>query len=1103
MQVHRSHRMERLVDVLAEVVRTPAAGTLQPETILIQSKGMERWLSNELARRLGVFANARFPFPRLFIDQIYDDIVPLPAGSHNHYSREVLAFTTLGLLDEMRSDSAFASIAGYLDDDPSELKRFQLAERIAHVFDQYLVYRPAMLLRWERGMGADWQPKLWRALSQRLGGEHFAKRTERFFHEWSPLLFPKTALPKRVSVVGVNALPPIYLKVLNQLSELCDVQVFALSPSGEYFAQTRSLREVVHSKHGHKTLDFDDEQLEALQGNPLLASLGRTGRQFQFTLERDTVYRETERDLFHSQRARSLLEMLQHDIAEMRDHSLSEAEKHSVSPDDSSLAVISCHSPFREVEVLRDQLLDLLERDRSLQAGDILVMSPNIDSYAPLIDAVFGIDPQDASYIPFSIADRSERSHNLCAKALTETLLAVQGRMAASEVLDLLQLEPIRRRFEIEAEQLADLGSLVHRAGIRWGIDAEHRASFRQPSDASNTWRFGLDRLLLGVALPESADQLFMGRAPMGDVEGDGAELVGKLAQFVDLLVETAAHIQAARPVAEWANFLTALADRLLKAEETEAWQRRALFDAIYRIAQHAGQAGYDAEVGLEPILSQLIDHFDTERVSHQFLAGGVTFCALLPMRSIPFKVIVMLGMNDGDFPRVEKALSFDLVSKDPKPGDRSLKDEDRYLFLETVLSARQHLRVSYVGRGVQDAAELPPSPVVSELLDYVRGAFRCRGEPVEPLVEHPLQPFSPRYFRQPTERGLFSFATAEAEGARSLSRRRGPTRPFLASPLAAVEPSRSLTVEDLIRFLQNPARGFLQNRLGVYFEEQPRLVENREPIELDPLQRYELGNRLLEHALAGDSRESVESVVEASGALPHGVPGSLLYTDVWAEAREISERARGWLDGERPPPLSVACQFGDTELTGNLRQLFPRAQLYWQFARVKPKNEVALWVRHLLLHATGDQERVSVLVGRPLEAAQPDTATCVFAPLPRDEARERLCELVALYHQGHQKPLPLFPAASKVFVQTLLRHQGPDARAKALSKAREEFAPSYPNGHPESEDDYVMRAFEGLDPLTTGDRHADGSLHELDFMDLSQRVFEPMLRFRKLAGAA
>lgn len=1118
MQVHRSHRMERLVDVLAEVVRAPVGDALEPETILIQSKGMERWLSNQLALRLGVFANARFPFPRGFIDEVFDAVVPepergseKPERSSEDYSREVMTFAILTLLPGLLPDPAFASLHGYLEDDTDAVKRLELAERIAHVFDQYLVYRPRLLLRWEKGQGADWQPKLWRALRQHLGGQHFAGRALRFFQEWSPLLIAPGALPRRVSIVGVSALPPIYLKILDRLSQRCDVQLFLLSPSPEYFAQLKSLRELAREQNSPAELAFDDHDFEDLQGNPLLASFGRTGREFQFTLERDTLYRETEKDLFATESAagtnpeRSLLEVLQDDIVALHDRSAAGAAKYHVAPHDRSLQVVSCHSPMREVEVLRDQLLGLLDDDPTLEPGDILVMSPDIEAYAPLIDAVFGVDVRDPLQLPYRITDKSERVSNLYAKALLSVLGVVCGRVTASEVLDLLQLEPVRTRLGIDAAEVPDLGLLIHEAGIRWGIDAAHRERFDQPPRAKNTWRFGLERLLLGVALPSDHDTLFAGAAPADDVEGDAAALVGKLASLLETLTWAAHEVTRARPVREWVGFVGELCRRVLAIDDREAWQQRAVYELTEKVAASAARGGFEAAIPLAPIVDQLTAHFETERISHQFLAGGITFCALLPMRSIPFRVIALLGMNDGEFPRSQTALSFDLLAESPEPGDRSLKDEDRYLFLEAILSARQCLLLSYIGRGVQDNAELPPSPVVSELVDYVATAFLKDKRPVNPLTEHPLQPFNPRYFR-PGCAPLFSFSSADARGAEALSRYRSAPEPFLHEPLNPIDQRESIDLEELIRFYQNPARGFLQNRLGVFLEGDPRLVEDREPIELDPLDQHQLGMLLLDRAVKDASDTSLQAFVEATGVLPDGTVGALVYRDTWRAVRHIADRARPWAVGPRKKPLPVSVNCNGTRITGHLRQLYASAQLYWQYARVKPKNELALWLRHLAWMAgarsggvpgRNDTQSCSVLVGRRLEEALPGTATCIFEPLPSAAARAELAELVALYHLGHEAPLPLFPAASKVYVEQLLKGNGDADPSKALTKARDEFLPAFGAGFSEGSDPYVVRAFEGTDALgmvPAFDR-ASGSI---DFSAASLRVFEPMLKSRR-----
>jgi exodeoxyribonuclease V gamma subunit len=473
-------------------------------------------------------------------------------------------------------------------------------------------------------------------------------------------------------------------------------------------------------------------------------------------------------------------------------------------------------------------------------------------------------------------------------------------------------------------------------------------------------------------------------------------------------------------------------------------------------------------------------------------------------MRSIPFRVVVLLGMSDGEFPRLEKTLSFDLIQKNSQAGDRSAKEEDRYLFLEALLSARQKILFSYVGRGVQDNAELPPAPVVSELLDYVKGAFLTDTGPLELVVEHPLQPFSPRYFTGSDEQALFSFAQAEATAARALHQRRSAP-PFAHESLPEADLGPEVNLDDLARFLQNPARGFLQNRLGVFLGDDPALVEDREPLELGPLERYQLGATLLDQMLSDGASVSPKDVIEATGVLPDGTPGALAYQDVCLEVSQIAEKAMRYRAGEPLEPLALRIFVEDFAITGELRHLFPEAQLYWQYARVKPKNELALWLRHLALHAALDEPagRISVLLGRRLEESRPETAVCIFEPMPQSQARDFLAVLIRLFRIGHRYPLPLFPAASKTYVSELRRTQakGEPDEVKALAKAREEFAPSFGASLSESADPYVARVFSGLDPFQERVAHNASTGREErtpSFEQASRLVFEPLLSFMK-----
>lgn len=1117
MFVHRSNRMEALVEALGEVVSRPLSAPLVPEVIVVASRGMERWLSMRLAERLGVWSNAVYPFPRAFIESVFE-AVQGSNESARRFTRETLRWSIAGRVEELASRPSFAPVQRYLDpNDP--LKRFHLAGRVAEVFDQYAVYRPELVLDWRRGDTQDWQAELWRELEARLGSAHFAERAKSFFEAWQRLEARPVGLPERVSLVGVSHLPPLFLKLLAAISQRVELHLFLLVPSREYTGDLRTnkeIRRIVQRTPGQRTAS----ELHLSEGHPLVASLGAAGRDFERVLESVAEYSELEHELFEDPAPRTLLSMLQADMLALRERSAATpgSPPLGVADGDHSIQIHSCHSPLREVEVLRDQLLAAFDADRTLEPNDVVVMAPDIEPYAPLIDALFNIDPRDPLYLPYRIADRSQRREMLVVKAFLAVLAALRGRMKASEVLDLLALSPIRLRFGIRDDELPRLRKWIHDSGIRWGVDAADRRGAGVPETAQNTWHFGLARLFLGYAMPGDGFASFGGVLPHDDVEGSTTEALGKLAELCQRLFGWRRELAAARSMPEWRVALSALLDELLAASEPDEWQLALVQGALATLEDHTRLAEFDEPIPLELVEQLLTAHFDQERSSHDFLSSGITFCSMLPMRSIPFRLVYLLGMHDTAFPRTSRSASFDLIAAQPALGDRSVRGEDRYLFLEALLSARERFVVSYVGQSVQDGSERPPSVVIGELLDTIRTSFRPAppskptrqlGLFLEPpqspsagdliaqiVVKHPLQAFSPRYFSGDPR--LFSYGLGEAAGAEQLQRQEFAAPVFQRQLLPEPSAAQTLDLESFTRFFENPAKAFLQAQIGLILEGEPDLVDDREPCEPDALERYEIGALLLDWMLAGRALEDAEPMLRARGLLPIGNLGSAYFGTFVPELAAIVGRARRWADGPERPPLSFELPLGMTLLCGALRGLHARAQVQPRYSRVRPKHELGAWIRHLVLAAVREPEGpdTTVLVGRPLD---PDAATPVasvrFLPIESGKAQRLLGELVQLYWLGQRVPLCLFPASSKAYVSALRKHaEEPDAEATALAAALEAYrARPLSPARGELDDPYVARAFGDTDALAAQPYQDCPAT----FPELSRSVFEPLLDHR------
>jgi exodeoxyribonuclease V gamma subunit len=1117
VRVHRSNRLETLMARLARDVGAPVpalAGTpgalVVPETIVVQSRGMERWVAMALAAELGVWAHPRFVYPRALVHGLVDDALDIDKESRGRWERASLTWAVAAHLPALLDDPRFAPLRSWLaGPDPGGRRPVQLAGQIAYVLDQYAVYRPSMVLAWEAGrddgVGPEdaWQPALWRVLRDALGGGHFAARAQAFLAQAGDGL-PTDGLPPRLSLFGITTLPPLYLQVLAAVDPVVPVTLYHHSPSDRWFADDRPLREI---RRLERAQGEDAEALHLEEGHPLLASMGRVARDLQWLLaDLDPVVEVEEQDDFADPGDSTLLHRLQQDVRFRRPRVVgipapSEAPAVPLAPDDRSVQIHSCHGPMREVEVLRDQLLDLLAQDETLRPRDIVVMMPGVDTYAPFVDAVFGADRGTPGHIPYRIADRPPRAENQVVEAFLGLLTAARGRLGAPEVLDLLALAVVRDKAGLTADDVPVLREWASDAGIRWAVDAAHRRHEDQPDDPGNTWRFGLDRLVLGYAMGDDTDGLWAGTLPYPGMEGESAARMGRFVGVCESLFALRSQVARPRTPAEWQPVLAAALARLVHHDDANAWQHQAVREALLDLATRSEAAGFVEPVTLEVMLEELELAFSEPGAAHGFLSGGLTFCALLPMRSIPFRVVCLLGMNDDAFPRQARALGFDRTAQAPQRGDRSARDDDRYLFLEAVLSARDVLLITHTGQGLQDNKERPPSACVSELLD-VLGAGSIVGEPTDDLAEsqarirtrlvqvHPLQPFSPRYFEEQAEPGgpgpLFSYAHAWCAGAAALQSG-AADRPALLGddPLPEDEDAAGLSLDALVRFLTDPAQGLLRSRVGVRLDEDPTVLDDREPAELGPLERYAAGQQLLDAALEGRDAEDARAVLRATGLLPLGTPGEVAVEALLPAVQAIAGAAGPLRSGGRRPALAVDVDCGGVRLVGAVEDVWADGRVVARFSRLGAAKLLGEWVRHLAL-----------CVAEPVDGVAPPARTDAvgratggnnkrhvrFHPVP--DAAARLAELVALWRVGQTAPLPLLADSSMAFVETLRDED--DAEA-ALKKARTTLNGARYKGYGDW-GAYPAAVWRDTDPLEPGASAAG------DFPTVSEAVFGPLL---------
>ncbi|MDO4696222.1 MAG: exodeoxyribonuclease V subunit gamma [Neisseria sp.] len=985
LHLYQSNRLESLAGMLNAVHRLrPPAEPLASEHIMVQSQGMRRYLNRFLAEQNGIAANLQYSLPAGFTWQLMRKALP-DTPALNPFSPEVMRWRLFSLFSDGISGApqAAAELSGYLRQ--GEKAAYDLAGQMADIFDHYLVYRPAWIESWQagklNGLGEDevWQAELWRLLSDREGRHRVAL--------WQELLHRLNAdmLPERLSVFGIATLAPMYLELLKAVSQYCEVHIFALNPSSGYWGNVIEPARLLACA--------DQENTTEAAGHPLLASLGKQGRDFFDALSEVGAQQEIsayENDDGNDGAADglSLLHRLQHDIQTL---SLPQA----ASLLDGSIRLLAAHSPLRELQILKEHILHELHEHPDWQPHDIAVLTPNIEAYLPFVEAVFGQAAPGSPALPYSLSDTKLSRRQALLHAMEQAVALMNSRFEADKVLSLLENETVLRRFGLSPDDLPLIRDTVGQLNIRWGADGIMRGS----GDTQFTWQQGLERIVLGWLLPEQPQNLWQGISPF-PCNPNHTAVLARFTAFVRTLSAAQREWQQPACASEWTERVRRLRQNLCTPSENDHTAQQHLEQNLARWQEETALAGFDRPLSRETAERHLARLLSAPSESG-FLRQGITFCGMVPMRSLPFKMLCLIGLNDSDFPRNTKAAAFDLIAKHPKRGDRSRRDDDRYLFLEALMSAREKLYLSYIGRHIRTNEELSPSALINELNDVL--ADMTGRTPADIRAEwteyHPLQDFSRRYFDHSRPLGLRS------DYAAALNLPQRPPAPFYPdtanSRLSENLPAADVSQHDFTGFWRNPVRRWLEHTLDW---KAPRHAEQNmaeEPFEPDSQTlsaQYILARRNKEDFSETSSR------LQAQSQLPAGEIGKIWQEKHASAAKSLDSKL---LASPSRPAFAYRLELENGSISGSLENLFADGIIRFASDAPNAPDRIAFYLEHLLLNAVSPP--ACARQSHWLAAAHSETLPAL---LP-ETARTLLDTWLHYYRLGQNQPLPFFPKTS------------------------------------------------------------------------------------------
>lgn len=1037
--LHTSNRTEHLLEHLATVIQSqPLRSVFDQEVFLIQSQGMERWLLQRLSDRFGVMANYEFLFPNKFFNQISMQVCAQQSLKPEHFSRERLVWVVDAVLNDICNEelAEFGEVLRYLRNDNGK-KRFQLAQQLTQLYDQYQIFRPFWM---DPDSVPDfdvtvkrkhWTLQIWRRVLKRIEtkqhiGQMWFNLMQKL-HESDAGQFQD--LPPRISVFGIHSMPEAFVKVLQCLSKHIDVHIYITQPTKGYWADIRSrsqtrLDQLIHRVDGSDMAGLDTyaEQIDRASEHPLLSLLGQQGRDFhklllvtaQFHWEYDSTDQDIEAD--------TVLGSIQHAIL----HNIAQPP---IKAADDSLQVVSCHSRLREVEVVKDAILRQLQHHPELELRDIAVMAPNITDYQPFIDAVFdGVD------MPYAIADKAPQLGNQVYATLMSILGLLPGRFAWSDVVDVMERPLIQSFLKISPTDVEQMVTWVERTHIRWGKSPEHRAAMGLPALSLNTWEAGMAQMMHGFAMQGQSVSIECGQLA----------LLEKLDYFVrECLFVWSEQASSPKTLTQWETWLSELTLQVFDA------QHPLVQELIQTFAQLKLDYPCPDMLRNEHDLSTIcawLDNAISERKSTQgFMAGQLTFCSMLPMRSIPFEVVCVLGLNDGEFPRPEQHRSFDLMANDFQLGDRSLRVDDRYQFLEVLLSARSHLHLSYVGQSQKKLQAIPPSVVVQELLDVL-------GVNAEQFViQHPLQPFAKRYFL-PQSR-VTTFAQHNVQIAQQIDEQ-SDAAAWVELPLStSTHHCDVIELNDLMSFACHPQRWFMKERLGVRLNNVDSIIEPHEPFDIGSLERYQLNQIIFKRFLEGAEADAIASQLYESGQWASGQVGKRQLSHQIKHVERFATAVQQTQMNNPSQVFSVDVKCGQFRIQGALPNYYASGFVQARFGTLKTKDFIkaglvcAITQQPVYLYGAGTGQKV---ISKEFADVQMDL------PL-----------LLKMYIDAHSDPLQYWPELAWSWLTTY--YSGPSSkleeeerRYKAQSSALKKFDALRGIGFNVIPDDDVIRIAQG-----------------------------------------
>lgn len=687
-------------------------------------------------------------------------------------------------------------------------------------------------------------------------------------------------------------------------------------------------------------------------------------------------------------------------------------------PNDDTISLHSSHALGRQAEVLRELLTAAFADDPSLEPRDVVVLTPDPEALAPHVAALFGTTdahaagfkhPASQLRVAVPTQGRGNQVHTL----LLNLLALRTSRATASELLGWAAHPFVSRKFGLSDDDLDRLEELIAAAGVRWGINGEHRSWFGVDVQ-QNTWLLGVQRLTLGEAFSDDTHTSVATVATVDDVSSTDSDRIGALAELVSRLSRITSDFAVEASLARWLDRLRTALDLLVKVPFEDTWQLSQVWSVLADVEERGTGSG--VLLRATDIVALLQDAWGRRRERPGFGNGTLVIAGLDDLPRVPHRVVCLVGLDERGFPRRGLGAGDDLLARSRGPLDPDPGADDRQALLDAVLAARERLVVIYQGQSsLTPEPHHPPAGVV-ELIEAV-GQSRVRVET--------LQPFAPANFDASPGSSPRSFDRAAHAAATALVRARRPAPDrYAVGLLPRATPLTDLGLTDLGALLKHPVRFLLRQRAGLTLHGEEEARESI-PLELGHMDAWRVGEAMLADLLEGQESQQALRARWLSGDVPPHQLGREALLQIETQAQGILRLFERETPQE-PTTASVDLDVGGVRLTGRVDTRGGRVA-WAQYSRVDARHLGLAWAQLLALTTQTGRRTDAILFGK-------GHSVSLSGP-PVELARGLLADLVTLAHDATEQVLPLPPRVAEQWARFRAHRRDPISETPMLEK--------------------------------------------------------------------